>query len=256
MRKPLLLWTCLSLLMGAMAQKTEPQNGWHHNLYMEVGPKIVTHLSPDLKPFRPEGGYGSSINVDSWASNLQASARYEIVTPDYHWALRTGIQYSVHQKSIGYDADYIDDAWYYFEIANAPQLEYLRVKGIKQNSHYLGIPLELRYYFKSTLNTFRMYAMAETDFDFLIGNTDKVYFYDPEMEPYQSQVFSHYADPDKLNASTYLGGGFQVGDLSGIGVGFNVLLHVADLTGSTGMLTTSPTWAGFKLQIELLIPLK
>lgn len=266
MRKKILLWSCLLLMAGATAaQETEPKNGWHHNLYVEVGPKFTAHLSPNLEPFRPTGGWGAYINVDSRMSTWQASARYEIVSPNYHWALRTGLQYSCNYKRIGYrqaieefhTADYIDKEWYYFEVENDEALEYLRVKGIEQHSHYLGIPLELRYYFNSGLESFRMYLAAEADIDLLVGNRNKVNFLDKDgMAPYAEQVTKHYANPDKMNASAYFGAGFQVGDRKGVGVGFNWLIHIAEISGSTGMLPTKPFFAGSKLQIELLIPLQ
>lgn len=267
MRKKIFLWTCLLLLTGTaiMAQETEPKNGWHHNLYVETGPKFTSHLSPNLQPFRPTGGYGAYINVDSRMRTWQASARYEIVSPDYHWALRTGLQYSFNYKRIGYKqaeeefhtADYIDDEWYYFEVDNENQLEYLRVKGIEQHSHYLGIPIELRYYFKSSVETFRWYLAAEADFDFLIGNRNKVNFLNKDgMAPFASQVTSKYANPDPMNTSTYFGAGFQLCSRNSVGVGFNWLIHLFEITGSTGMLPTKPKFAGSKLQIELVIPLK
>lgn len=267
MRKKIFLWSCLLLLTGTatMAQETEPKNGWHHNLYVELGPKFTSHLSPNLEPFRPTGGWGAYINVDSRMRTWQASARYEIISPDYHWSLRTGLQYGFNYKRIGYKqaeevfhtADYIDQEWYYFEVDNENQLEYLRVKGIEQHSHYLGIPIELRYYFKTSVETFRMYLAAEADFDFLIGNRNKVNFLSKDgMAPFAEQVTSKYDNPDPMNASTYFGAGFQVGDRNGIGVGFNWLVHLFEISGSTGMLPTKPKFAGSKLQIELIIPLK
>ena len=251
--------------MAATAQEAESPKQWHHNLYVEVGPKFVSHLSPNLDPFRPTGGWGDYINVDSRMRTWQASARYEIVSPNYHWALRAGLQYGFNYKRIGYKqakeefhpAGYVDDEWYYFEVDNDEALEYLRVKGIEQHSHYIGIPLEMRYYFDSELETFRMYLAAEADVDFLVGNRNKVNFLENDaMAPYAEQVASVYANPDPLNASAYIGAGFQVGDRNGIGVGFNWLLHVVEISGSTGMLPTKPKFAGSKLQIELVIPIK
>ena len=267
MRKKILLWSCMLLLTGtaATAQETEPKTSWHHNLYVELGPKFTSHLSPNLEPFRPTGGWGAYINVGSRMRTWQASARYEIVSPNYHWALRTGLQYGFNYKRIGYKQaeeefhtmDYVDTEWYYFQVDNENQLEYLLVKGIEQHSHYLGIPLELRYYFNSGIETFRMYLAAEADFDFLVGNRNKVNFLNKDgMAPYAEQVTKHYANPDPMNASTYFGAGFQVGDLNGIGVGFNWLIHLFEINGSTGMLPTKPKFAGSKLQIELVIPLK
>ena len=266
MRKKILLWSCLLLMTGATtAQETEPKNGWHHNLYVEVGPKFTAHLSPNLEPFRPMGGWGDYINVSSRMNTWQLGARYEIVSPNYHWALRTGLQYSLNYKRIGYKqaeeefhpAGYVDNEWYYFAVDNEETLEYLRVKGIEQHSHYLGIPLELRYYFDSGLETFRMYLAAEANVDFLVGNRNKVNFLDKNgMAPYANQVAEHYATPDPVNASAYFGAGFQVGDRKGIGVGFNWMLHLFEISGSTGMLPTKPKFAGSKLQIELVIPIK
>lgn len=267
MRKQIFLWSCLLLFASkaATAQEAEPKTPWHHNLYVELGPKYTSHLSPNLEPFRPTGGYGAYINVNSRMRTWQASARYEIVSPNYHWALRTGLQYGFNYKRIGYKqaeekfhpAGYVDNEWYYFEVDNEQQLEYLRVKGIEQHSHYLGIPIELRYYFNSSLDSFRMYLAAETDMDFLVGNRNKVNFLDKDgMAPFAELVTSHYANPDPMNASAYFGGGFQVGDRSGIGVGFNCLIHLFEINGSTGMLPTKPKFAGSKLQVELLIPLK
>ena len=267
MRKRLFIWSCLLLFAGtaATAQETESPRQWHHNFYVEAEPKFVSHLSPNLEPFRTTGGWGAFINVGSHMRTYQASARYEIVSPNNHWAFRTGLQYGFNYKRIGYKqaieeyhpAGYVDDEWYYFEVDNDEALEYLRVKGIEQHSHYLGIPIELRYYFNSGLETFRMYLAAEADIDLLVGNRNKVNFLDKDgMAPYAEQVTKHYANPDKMNASAYIGAGFQVGDRKGVGVGFNWLLHIAEINGSTGMLPTKPYLAGSKLQIELLIPLK
>ena len=267
MRKKIFLWSCLLMLTGTatMAQEAEPKDGWHHNLYVELGPKFTAHLSPNLEPFRPTGGYGAYINVDSRMRTYQASARYEIVSPDYHWGLRTGLQYSFNYKRIGYKkaeekfhpAGYVDNEWYYFEVDNENQLEYLRVKGIEQHSHYFGIPIELRYYFNSGLETFRMYLAAEADVDFLVGNRNKVNFLNKDgMAPYSEQVTSQYDNPAPMNTSAYFGAGFQVGDRNGIGVGFNWLAHLFEISGSTGMLPTKPKFTGSKLQIELVIPLK
>ena len=268
MRRHFVLWLCMLFFpcTTLTAQQAESHQGWQQNLYIQVGPKITSHLSPDLTPFRPEGGYGTSILVNSKSMTWQSNVRYEIVSPGYHWAFRTGLQYSLNKKQLGYDADntydeihtmdYIDNEWYYFEINHDEQLEYLRVKGIEQVSHYLGVPVELRYYFNSQLDMFRIYALAETDFDFLLFNKNNVNFLNKEMKPYSDQVTEHYANPDLLNASAYIGFGFQVGDRKNIGVGFNWLLHIAEISGSTGMLATKPTFAGSKIQIEMVIPLK
>lgn len=248
-----------------MAQETERQNQWRHNVYIELGPKFTSHYSPDLSHFRPTGGYGSYIYVDSKLRTWQASARYELVTPNQHWGLRTGLQYSLCKKQLGYDALTPDELhlmnyepqYYLFEVNNSEQLEYLRLRGIEQISHYLSVPLELRYYFTySDLPSFRWYFSAEADLDFLVGNANTVNFLSEEMATYAEQVYSHYDNPDSFMASAYLGAGFQVCKPNHIGVGFNWLLHLADFGGTTGMLQAKPNFAGSKLQIELVIPIK
>ena len=63
MKKSILFWSCLLLMAGktATAQDAEPTRPWHHNVYVEIGPKFMSHLSPDLSHFRPQGGYSSHI---------------------------------------------------------------------------------------------------------------------------------------------------------------------------------------------------
>ena len=249
----------------AMAQEAESQNQWRHNVYIELGPKFTSHYSPDLSHFRPTGGWGSYIYVDNELKTWQASARYELVSPNQHWGFRTGLQYSLCKKQLGYDALTPDEIhltnhepkFYLFEVNNGEQLEYLRIRGIEQTSHYLGVPLELRYYFTySDLSAFRWYFAAEADLDFLVGNTNTVNFLNKEMAPHAGQVISHDGNPDPFIASTYCGVGFQVGKTNHIGVGFNYLLHLADFGGTTGLLQAKPNFAGSKLQIELVIPIK
>lgn len=267
MRKQLFIWLCLLLFAGKaiMAQEDAPQRQWRHNLYGEIGPKFMSHHSPNLEHFRPTGGYGSHIYVDSKIDIWQAAARYEIITPDYQWAFRTGVQYTHYWKQIGYDA-YNDETsttsytpnHYMFEIQNDDnQLEYMRIRGIEQITNYVGIPLEVRYYFTySDLPSFRIYVMAETDLDFMVGNKNQVNFINDAMAPYANQVNSNYDTPDAFNASTYLGTGFQVSKPNSVGVGFNWLIHLYDLCGSTGMLKQATKFQGNKLQIDLIIPLK
>lgn len=266
MKKATLLCSCLLLMAGkmAMAQETSSQRQWHHNAYVEIGPVFHSYHSPNLDHFRPMGGYGSQIYVGSRSSNWQASARYEFVTPNYHWAFRTGLQYTYRWKQIGYDAlgdkittlDEIPNH-YLFEIGNDDtHLEYLRIRGIEQATHYLGIPLEIRYYFNSNLPSFRMYVMAEADLDYMVGNKNTVNFLNPDMAPYSDQILAFYDDPDPFNVSSYFGGGFQVGNRSGIGVGFNWMIHVYGFHETTGLINDLKAFAGHKMQIELFIPIK
>ena len=266
MKKAILFWSCLLLLAGkmAMAQESSPQS-WHHNLFVGVSPKFLPNHSPNLEHFRPEGGYGSTIYVKSKINNTQYSVCYELLSPDQQWGFSTGVQYTQYWKQIGYDALDPDEIhtmtvpdYYLFEIQNDDnQLEYMRIRGIEQHSYYMGIPLEVRRYITfGSLTTFRILFMAETDFDFLVGNMNQVNFINDAMVPFAEQISSNYDNPSPLLASAYLGSGIQFKNHHGFGVNFNWLIHLGDFCGSTGLLKQDSGCGGIKLQFKILIPLK
>ena len=180
---------------------------------------------------------------------VQLGTIYEMMAPNGHWAFRSGLQYSFSSKHI----DGSDDEGFLFQVDNESQYEYLRVKSISQQSHYLGIPIEVRRYLLPPDKGFRLFVLAQANFDFLLDNKNSVEFCNEAMTPYAGEVVCHYDDPSTMLIHPYIGFGLRAGKKDKIGVCFSWMTHFGDIYGNRSLLDAT---SGIKSQIELHIPIK
>ena len=138
----------------------------------------------------------------------------EIFVFNNRLGISAGLRYSEYMSYLTSDRDYF--LWFLRE--DEISAEYLKVKKIKQNNRYLGIPFELRIFPNKQELPFQHYFKIGTVLNYRIDTKNKVMFYNRQMNQYEDMVDSQVNNPNDFNNfNAYMFGaiGFKIG-------GFNV----------------------------------
>jgi hypothetical protein len=130
--------------------------------------------------------------------------------------------------------------------------EYLRASSINENSDYLGIPFEGRFY-TSGYHFVRFYLKAGAVLNYRINTDYHIDFTDNSMSQYETRMTAELGEPDTFNAVIYGGGGLRLGRLNGLSMNIEALCPSFVLTPNSSRLTTPI--AGGGVMITLQFPL-
>jgi|WetSurMetagenome_2_1015567.scaffolds.fasta_scaffold00134_4 hypothetical protein len=130
--------------------------------------------------------------------------------------------------------------------------EYLRASSINENSDYLGIPFEGRFY-TSAYHFVRFYLKAGAVLNYRIKSDYHIDFTDSSMSQYETRLTTKLGEPDSFNAVIFGGGGIRLGRLNGPSMNIEALYPSFVLTPNSSRLTTPI--AGGGVMITLQFPL-
>ncbi len=181
------------LFTGKMFSQPNEQND--HSLLF-FGHAELSFFSPNAKveeslPIRQNVSYQTvyyqkpQLTVSS--SGISSSLKFEIFNPGYRIALQTGLKYIAYNTSVtGTMTDNTDYFFVRYSIENQ-EVKFARVKEIKENNHYLAIPIDLRYYFFSR-KRYGFYVKVNTDIGLSISHELNILFHDPNMNTSKNEV--------------------------------------------------------------------
>jgi len=198
----------------------------------------------------PMGYYSSSI--------ISASDRIffglkgeSIFGENAHWAIATGLRYSRNSDVISDNSlHYNSTGYFYWKYSeDEEKTEYLKIENIYQNSHYLGLPVELKYFISVPVKL-RLYLKMGAEFNLLLANRSKIDFRNPDMKGYESTVSDQIADPNTISLALYGAGGFKYGYDDNISVSMELVAPHVNLIPSDNALVKSYAGAGFQINVQ------
>ncbi|GAB1416316.1 hypothetical protein MASR2M117_17220 [Paludibacter sp.] len=160
-------------------------------LSIDFGTRGLDSELNDSWPIRQDVGYSSSnanrtVNLDSEMSFLGVSAEYAL---NNRWSLISGLRF-ITLESSAIKNDYDRGGSFYLRLkSDGPTVEYTRIKSIKEQSAFLGIPLEVKF---SPFNFkyISLYAKLSGEFAYSIYNSTDIEFKLLEMERFEKSVLN------------------------------------------------------------------
>lgn len=177
-----------------------------------------------------------------------AGIKVQKITSNEKFGLATGIRFTGMQSRIFKTG--FSDFFFLLHRQTGTTTEYLKVRELEEVSYYIGIPLELRMYTNKARRT-RWFFMAGAEWNLQLGTKVNVYFDDPAMDIYESDVREIAGDSNPWYASFYIGAGLILGkDRPRFTLGLSAPLVITKTVSSLNIPT-----AGMGMQIQYLIPL-
>jgi hypothetical protein len=130
--------------------------------------------------------------------------------------------------------------------------EFLKATSIKQNSYYLGIPVEFRFY-NTDYHFIRSYTKLGAVFNYRVSTSTNIDFTDYRMDVYEKEMAAQVDKPNSFNAMGYACFGLRAGRENGPSLNIELQCPAFVITPDSSSLTKPNTGAG--LQITLQFPI-
>jgi hypothetical protein len=185
--KKLLFIICFCIGASALF----PQDLKKLSLSFYGGAKI---LSPSLNedwPIRQDVSYGYYGDEFNAQVNLNGDIAYFGVSPEYlinkNWSVGSGLRFSRYLSSIIKD-DYDRGGFFFLRVSQEDErTDFARIKAIKENSNYIGIPWEVKYT-PLVLRYFDLHAKLTVELAYRLNTHTDIEFKDEAMKAYQKDV--------------------------------------------------------------------
>jgi hypothetical protein len=200
-------------------------------------------------------GYSAS-NLTSLSYTWYAGVRSEIFSLNDRFGLQSGLRFSQICNTIGKDEYWGGSTNYFYWLyrQEGTETEFLKIKEIRQNTGYLGIPVELRYFVSRRPRLFQLYGKLGAVVDFRVSTRTRVEFKDPAMEIFEKNISDQVDQPGPVSFAMYAGSGFKIGTDQKPSVSVEACFPFFILTAkSSGMLR--PLFGG-GFQLTFQVPIK
>ncbi|MGI5975208.1 MAG: hypothetical protein ACOX7E_05635 [Paludibacter sp.] len=185
--KKLLLIVCFCI--GASALFSQDLKKLSLSFY--GGTKV---LSPSLNedwPIRQDVSYGYYSDEFNARVNLNGDFAYLGISPEYlinkNWSVSSGLRFSKYLSSIIKD-DYDRGGFFFLRVNQENErTDFARIKAIKENSSFIGIPWEVKYT-PLVLRYFDLHAKLTIELAYRLNTRTDIEFKDEAMRAYQRDI--------------------------------------------------------------------
>jgi hypothetical protein len=269
MKKTILYIVTLFLLCSISQGYAQKENSkGHHNIKLGVEfgtdflfgttrkPDMVRENKSSYDWFDDHNYYCGFIGDYKALEITYLGIKPEIFFAKNRIGIATGIRLSRYFTTLNSDRNYY--LWSVHQ--DETHTEYIKIRNIKQNSYYLGFPVEARFFPNKRELPVQFYLKTGAVFNYRIHTDNKVKFQNPVMETYAETV-RRQADQNlkDFNSYMFLGVGLKVGRFH---AGkrkyiphFNVEVHVLDIMLTDKASSFIRANAGFGCQMTVQIPI-
>jgi len=240
-----------------LIQASPGQDKPFRNLSFETGIDFVSCNPPDEKDYIRADIVRYSYYNES-ASYVMAlfyknyyGLKYENRFLKNKLGVVSGIRYTRTDASIGKDTYWSSKTDYFYVLSGqqGTTTEFMRVKNITQIAHYLGIPLEFRFYPYEERKV-QLYYKIGFDFNFLVGNHTNVVFRERAMNQYEEEISDIIEDPWKFYATAGLAVGLKIGDAGKPGINIEACIPSGIMRSNSSSFVSPAVGAGIQLNIR------
>jgi hypothetical protein len=223
---------------------------------LEAGINFIDSYLPDRDYIRADqslyGEGNKSANLNSTMNMSYGGIKTEIQTLNKKFGFFTGIRFTYVYSSLGKKSYWDGNPDYFFMLfqQEGTTTEYLKIKEINQNSFYMGVPVEVRF-FPFHQKNFRIFFKTGADINYLLSSKTDVVFYDDAMELYEGPVTKITGSPKSFTSNLYFSAGIKIGKETKPGINIEVCAPSFNLTSNAYNLLTTEVGGGLQLNIQL-----
>ena len=135
--------------------------------------------------------------------------KYEALFSNSNIGIASGLRFSQLWAQLDHNERY--DSFIWLLRQNEQTTDYLTIRSIKQQSHYLGVPLEIRIFPKRKDNFFKQYFKIGGALNYRFSTNYNIDFQVPDMSKYSGEVEDKIQKPCTFSGFIFPAIGFRWG---------------------------------------------
>ena len=247
----------LLLLLFKIAS-TFAQNAGAWSFNIDLNSNLTNGNLRDNWPIRQDVGasyydyyfYSSNrVTADMNFSQISIRPEYQLIRDKL--SVSTGIRFTHLQSEVSkYDSE--NGGYFFLRYESDPtSTEYARINSIKEETAYLGVPLEFQ------ITPFRFYKLAPylrigSEVGFRLSSSNAIKFHTESMEIYADDIMQQYGFvPQSIFATLNSSVGLSLGAAGKINYNFQILLPSFFLTDKNSSLLEVNEFSGFRFSLKI-----
>lgn len=177
-----------------------------------VALKDYPYIRGDLSTY---GTGNVSYGLLGYSSKWYTGLNMEIRSFNNKFGYLIGVRYSQLSSTLTANSSSATNEYFYYLLGQEGlNTDYLKIKSIEERSRYIGIPLEVRYFFYEP-RFMRLYAKASTVISSRLNTDHKIEFFNQAMEAYNDDVEDNFEEPSDLLWELGVAVGLRIGEDDG-----------------------------------------
>jgi len=184
-------------------------------------------------------------------------------TPHYYVGLKpefsitNSISIAAGMRFLGSNSTLNSDKNYFLWKVSENDLttNYVRVKHVKQNNLFIGIPVEMMVYTYKRDIRFRHYCRGGVNFNFLLASETTPQFENSAMSRYADKVINDIEKKNFFTPTAFIGTGLKIGRMNRPFGTFEFRIPFV-LKGNTSFSSFAKSSVGFEFQTAISIPVE
>lgn len=216
---------------------------------------LISELNENW-PIRQDVGYYYNNGFNS-SVDIMARLNYFGISPEFFFlnkklSVSTGLRFTNLYADI-VKTDYDNDGYFFLRVkSEGLNTEYARVKAIRENTNYIGVPLEIKY-IPFEFNIISFYVKLSAELAYMVNSSTDIEFKQPEMESYQHSVLTDLnIESNPLYSSIYSSIGATIKLNKNIFCSLDVFLPSFYMTENNSGLVNMTNISG--AQISVTVP--
>lgn len=153
---------------------------------------------------------GYSLNTLSYYTSFGAHTEYIIASDKMSFVC--GLRFTEINNSIQHNSAWTNQTFFYYRYKqDSTRTDYVKVSRIQQKTQYLGIPLELKYYWFRRHYMISPYVIAGTEIRYRMQSSTRFTMYESAMSIYEQELLPKVTKPSNSHITFYAGIGAKIG---------------------------------------------
>jgi hypothetical protein len=257
--KKILLLLFLIIPLALIAQDSEIFEYARFRLGVEAGvgfldgKTVAPSAVRENQSYYSDNFYASDYYYCGYVNDYQSIPHYYIgVKPEFSinnsLSIAVGLRFLYSKSELNSDKDYF--LWKVSE--NGLITNYARVKSVKQNTLYVGLPVEFTVYTYKRDIIVRHFFRTGFNFNYLLFSKTAPYFESEAMNKYAEKVKNDVAAKKRFTPTIFVGTGLKIGRMN---KPFGTIEIRVPISFEQGFSSFAKTTAGIELSTAVYIPL-
>ncbi len=256
MRKISFIWVMILIWLSpfSLQAQDQPVKVWSGLLQVEGGIFFPRNSIREDIPIRQTVSHaypGAQGHVTATNMGLHAALKWEGYNQQRKVGFATGIRYSTFITDITGSVAYNINYFYLRYGVEGADARFARVTNISEESHFLGLPLEIRYA-PLEKNRVHYYIKGGIEPIYRLMHRNNIHFHNQEMNAHKETVVEAINNPvDAFNAKIYGAFGLSLHLENGGQIAGEVLFASSFLRNEVFSLTQSEGFSGIRLSYSI-----
>jgi hypothetical protein len=245
----------LPVLFSSLTKAEAQDKSKIHNfkLGLEVG--FNSYWGGVVKPERAREDYSAYKGYqDAWdIGSIQSAMAYHVGLKSEYFFFKNRVGVATGIRVSRFSSDFESNNFYpvmWLLRQEGTRTDYVRIRSITQNSYYIGIPLEIRFFPNRRELPFQHYLKMGVAFSYRVHTEYKTKFYDEQMHFHAGTIEAQLGKPNVFNSYIYPTFGFKIGRSSSPWLNLEMYCSVL-ISQQTISFMKDGAGVGFQLSVQL-----